>query len=81
MTEPLVRALAAGLMVLAYAAMCLAIWRRERRRRAADAPRHGLAALFDCRAGSAPRVTATEAWRALNPGRGPSLLCAPWPRA
>ncbi|WP_183026209.1 sulfite reductase subunit alpha [Variovorax sp. UMC13] len=37
MTEPLVRALAAGLMLLAYAAMCLAIWRRERRRRAADA--------------------------------------------
>jgi len=37
MTEPLVRALAAGLMLLAYAAMCLAIWRRERRRHAADA--------------------------------------------
>ncbi|WP_219210026.1 sulfite reductase subunit alpha [Variovorax boronicumulans] len=37
MTEPLLRALAAGLMVLAYAAMCLAIWRRERRRHDADA--------------------------------------------
>lgn len=32
----------------------------------AFAQRHGIAALFVCRDGSAPRVTATEAWRALN---------------
>ncbi|HEY9223812.1 MAG TPA: sulfite reductase subunit alpha [Variovorax sp.] len=37
MTAPLHRIGAAGLLVLAYAAMCLAIWWRQRRRRAAAA--------------------------------------------
>lgn len=32
----------------------------------AFARRHGIAALFVCRDDSAPRVTTTEAWRALN---------------
>jgi sulfite reductase (NADPH) flavoprotein alpha-component len=37
MTEPSLRVLAAGLTVLAYAALCLAICLRQRRRHAADA--------------------------------------------